>query len=203
MAVKRSSKQAFIDATIKCVAEGGLENLRTKQVAESAGFSEATLFKTFESKEALLEEAFLYVDKSLSDMMTQSVYFKSEDVPFELALYTTWRKVYRRLLDRKEETIFLIRFRYSSLYTLGLRGRREAYNGGFDEVNKSLSGFMDVENSPYDGFLVSYIFEMTLCFAEKIVSGKIADTEQTEYRLWAAINAAAKELLNAPQAPEE
>lgn len=203
MAIKRSSKQAFIDATIKCVAEGGLENLRTKQVAESAGFSEATLFKTFESKEELLEDTFLYVDKSLSDMMTQSVYFKSGDVPFELALYTTWRKVYRRLVENRNETIFLIRFRYSSLYTLELRSRREAYNGGFDDVNKAMDEVMATEAGPYDGFLISYIFEMTLCFAEKIVSGKIADTEQTEYRLWAAINAAAKELLKGPEVPEE
>lgn len=42
VAYKRSSDEIFIKGTIKTVAEIGIENMRTKHVADYAGFTEAT-----------------------------------------------------------------------------------------------------------------------------------------------------------------
>ena len=76
-------------------------------------------------------------------------------------------------LENKEETIFLIRYRYSSLYTEEVRSKRQAYNGGFDRAYAVFEKHLGSSDRSYRGFLINYIFEMTLCISEKIIAGKI------------------------------
>ena len=54
VAYRRASDEIFIEGTIKTVAAIGIENMRTKHVADYAGFTEATMFRRFPSKEILL-----------------------------------------------------------------------------------------------------------------------------------------------------
>ena len=188
VAYRRASDEIFIKGTIKAVAELGIENMRTKHVADYAGFTEATMYRRFSSKEILLREAFLYTDKKISDILTQSSYIrKPDDTPFELAIYAIWHKVFRYLVGHKEETIFLIRYRYSSLYTEEVRSKRQAYNGGFDKAYAVFEKHLGCSDHSYRGFLINYIFEMTLCFAEKIVTDLLEDTEETERIIWMCV----------------
>lgn len=193
MAYRRASDEIFIEGTIKTVAAIGIENMRTKHDADYAGFTEATMYRRFSSKEILLREAFLYIDKKISSILTQSSYIrKPDDTPFELAIYAIWHKVFRYLIGHKEETIFLIRYRYSSLYTEEVRSKRQAYNGGFDKAYAVFEKHLGCSDCSYRGFLINYIFEMTLCFAEKIITGKIEDDKDTEERIWLAVSSAVK-----------
>lgn len=183
----------FIEGTIQTVAEIGIENMRTKHVADYAGFSEATMFKRFPSKEILLRDTFLYIDGQVSDILTQSAFLRNPgSVPLELGLYATWRKVYRYLVEHREEAIYLIRYRYSSLYTDEVRNMRQAYNGGFDSAYDALEKYFGNEMKACRGFLVNYIFEMTLGFAERVITGKIEDNQDTEDIAWLAISGAVK-----------
>ncbi|MBQ0037240.1 MAG: helix-turn-helix transcriptional regulator [Clostridiales bacterium] len=171
MAYRRAFDEIFIAGTIKTVAEIGIENMRTKHVAEYAGFSEATMYRRFPTKEILLRETFLYIDKQVSSILTQSAFIRNpDDTPFELAIYATCRKVYRYLIDHKEETVFLVRYRYSSLYTDEIRSMRQAYNGGFSKVYELFEMRYGLSAHRFYSFLINYIFEMTLCFAEKTLT---------------------------------
>ena len=188
MAYKRSSDEIFIKGTIKTVAEIGIENMRTKHVADYAGFTEATMYRRFPSKEILLRDSFLYVDKKISSILTQSAFIrKPDDTPFELAIYAIWHKVFRYLIEHREETLFLVRYRYSSLYTDEVRGMREAYNGGLDnacnvfERNLGELGGMSWQT------LIANIFELTLCYAEKIITGRLEDTKEMERSIWTVV----------------
>ena len=188
MAKKRAYEELFVHAAIRMVYEVGIENLRTKDVADLTSFSEATLFRFFPSKDILLRETFLYIDKEVSDLLTQCAYIRNPDnTPFELAVYAIWHKVYRYLLEHREETIFLIRYRYSSLYTDEVRSKRQAYNGGFDRAYAVFEKHLGTASHSYRGFIINYIFELTLCFAEKIITGKVEDTEATEGFIWTAV----------------
>ena len=193
MAYKRSSDEIFIKGTIKTVAEIGIENMRTKHVADYAGFTEATMYRRFSTKEILLRDAFLSVDKKISAVLTQSAFIRNpEKTPFELGVYAVWHKVYRYLIEHREETIFLIRYRYSSLYTEEVRNMRQAYNGEFDKAYEVFEKRFGKTEHFYRGFLINYIFEMTLGFAEKIITGKIEDDKDTEERIWLAVSSAVK-----------
>ena len=188
MPKKRAYEDVFIDAAIHVVYEGGIENLRTKDVADLTGFSEATLFRFFQTKEILLRSTFLYVDKRISDILSQSAYvLHSDDTPHELVLYGIWHKVYRHLIENQEETICLIRYRYSSLYSPEVRKMREAYNGGLDRAYEVFERKMGELNGTSWQLLLNNMFEVTLCFAEKIITGRLEDTEETEGSIWTII----------------
>lgn len=191
MAYHRASDELFIASAIKQVAEVGIENTRTRQVAECAGFTEATMFRRFPTKEILLREAFLYVEKKISDILTKSALVtKPEGGSFGAFFHEVWHKTYRYLIDHREETWFLIRYRYSSLYTEEVRSMRQAYNGAFADSYAVLEKHLGVPSKTYRGFLINYIFEMTLCFAEKVMNGRIEDDAETEQRCWIAISSA-------------
>lgn len=69
---KSIRKVSFVDATIKTVAQVGLENLRTKQIAAESGMSEATMYTHFGSKEEILNTTFLVLDRRFSDLLTKN-----------------------------------------------------------------------------------------------------------------------------------
>ena len=193
MSYRRSSDEIFIEGAIKTVAEIGIENLRTKHIADYADFTEATMYRRFPSKEAILREAFLYVDKRISNILTQSAFIrKPEDKPFESAAYAVWHKIYRYLIEHEEETVFLIRYRYSSYYTDEVRAMRQAYNGSFDRVYAVFDKYFGCTDHSRREYLFNYIFEMTLCFTEKVVTGKMEDNRESEQGVWTAVSSVAK-----------
>lgn len=54
----RNAKQAFIESAIRVVAREGLDKATTKAIAADAGLNEAYIYRCFESKEAMLRDAF-------------------------------------------------------------------------------------------------------------------------------------------------
>lgn len=195
MSSRRSSDKIFMDGTIKTVAEIGIENMRTKHIAEYADFTAATIFRRFSSKNILLRDTFLNIDKNVSNILTQSSFICNPDeTPFEIAIYAIWRRIYRYLIDHRDETLFLIRYRYSSLYTDEVRNMRQAYCGGFDHVDAVFENHFGKLAHSYREFFMSCIFEMTLVFAEKVVTGRIEDNQQTEDFIWLAISSIVKSL---------
>lgn len=197
--MKKAFNELFIEGAIDCVARLGIENTRTKMIADYTGFSEATLFRAFGTKDGILESAFLYVDKRISDILIKSDLTKAtSNEEFETKLRAVWHAVYRHLIDFEKETLFLIRYRYSSLYTMEVRSKRMAYTGGFDKANYIFEKFFGNIPASYRGFFISYIFEMTLCFAEKVITGRIEDNSLTERQAWNAVFAAVKSITVSP-----
>lgn len=196
MATKRVEDGVFIEGAISIVAKEGIENLRTRDVAQYAGFSEATLFKRYPTKENLLLNAFLYIDNKISGILLNDPYIMKPDDGFDKAIFHIWHKIYRYLIDNEDETLFLIRYRYSSLYTKEVRHMRKAYNGSFDEVYEIFENNIGGLPNSYKGFLINYIFELTLTFAEKVVTKKIRDIPEVEYSVRSAILAAVIEITS-------
>ena len=182
---KRASEEIFLQGAIRTAAEVGIENLRTKNVAKLAGFSESAMYKIFPTKEVLLRDTFLHIDRKISDLLIQNTLDRSADsLPFEMRARSIWRKVYRYLIEHREETLFLIRYRYSSLYTDEVRNRREAYNGNMDKVYAMFEHELGKTPGMSWQFLINSVFELTLCFAEKVITGRLEDTEDTEGSVW-------------------
>lgn len=193
-----SARQTFINAAIKKVAELGLENVRTKQIAQEVGVSEATMYRYYSSKEELLRDAFLETDHRISRLLTASKYFptgsESKQEIRERA-FLIWSKVYHYLLSHPEEALFLIRYRYSAYYTDEVRSLRDAHAGGFDAVYDLLEQLYGEPQFAYRGFLINYIFELTLCFVERANTGRFRATPEMENSVWQAILGAVSGLL--------
>lgn len=191
-------KVSFIDATIKIVAQVGLENLRTKQIAGATGMSEATMYMHFGSKEEILNTTFLTLDRRFSDLLTknkQVIAVMNGHCSLDAEAYGIWAKVYRYLVEHREETLFAIRYRYSSYYTDEIRRQRRAYSGDFDSVYRVLGKYFSETDIFYCGFIVNYVFELTLSFAEKIITGRMEDTPALQQHIWLGIREAIKKLM--------
>lgn len=190
------TRNELLESAIRLVAKNGMENIRTKEIAEDVGISEGTMYKHFKSKNEILRDAFFLVDTRISSILTQSSFASSVNIEnFWDMVHEIWEKIYSYLLSHEEETLFLIRFRYSALYTAELRKKRQAYNGMFDEIYKSLEKIHTLPPDIYRGFLTSYIFEITLCFAEKYVTGRIPEDDSLEDNLWNAVKGAVVGML--------
>lgn len=193
-----AQRERFIDATIHKVAELGLENLRTKHIAAEVDMSEASMFLYFGNKEGILREAFFEVDRRLSNLLLRSdhiIYEITDMASFIEAAHLLWCDVFRYLIENRDQTLFTIRYRYSAYYTPEVRARRQAHNGAFDKIYKVLGEQFHEENHFYEGFLVNYLFEVTLSFAEKIINGYMNDTPEVEELIWNGIKNTAASLM--------
>lgn len=193
-----AQRDRFIEATIRKVAELGLENLRTKHIAAEVDMSEATMFLYFSNKEGILRETFFEVDRRLSNILLKSPYlvYNIVDEPnFEELVHKLWHDVYRYLIDNSAQTMFTVRYRYSAYYTPEIRARRQAFNGAFDRVYAALKQRFNETAHFYEGFLVNYVFELTLSFAEKVINGYINDSPETEKLIWNGIRNTVRGLM--------
>ncbi|MBQ1384203.1 MAG: TetR/AcrR family transcriptional regulator [Firmicutes bacterium] len=184
-----NTRERLINSAIDLTAEYGIENVTVRRIAEMLGYSEATLYRHFGSRDELLEEAFITVDAKISSRFLDSPYVKEAPTDIIELIHRVWHDVYRYLLDNPKETKFLIRFRYSSLYS-EVRERRKIYDGSFDEAVALLGKASNADRFLYKGFLPNYIFELTICFVVKVFSGVFPDTPETEEKLWRVIKAA-------------
>ena len=192
---RNTSREIFLEAVITEVAECGLENLRTKNIAVRAGYSEAMMFRYFSSKDEMLQKAFLVVDHRVSSIISSGAYLKrlresGSDEAFAAIAHEAWQAVFHYLLEHPSDTLYLLRFRYCALYNEEIRSQRQAYSGAFDEIYSVLQTRFGAPVNTSRGFVLNYSFDLTLCLAEKIVSGRIKFTQEVEERLWATIRAA-------------
>ncbi|MBS3815559.1 MAG: TetR/AcrR family transcriptional regulator, partial [Hadesarchaea archaeon] len=72
----KERKKEIVKATLELIGEKGIESLRTSQIADNVGFSEAALYKHFPSKievvRATIQTAGKELLKSLKDSIKES-----------------------------------------------------------------------------------------------------------------------------------
>ena len=205
---KRISPMEFYDATIDAVAEVGLENFRTKMVGERTQYSEASLYNLFGNpgKDNMLCQTFLEVDRRTSAVLLESSHFAElQNAPDTAAFLAVsraiWEEMYDYLLSHKNETLFLLRFRYSALYPQ-VRSQRQAYNGAFAGVNELLRRLVGAPTNSYEGYLPGLAFELTLINAEKVVTGRLPETPELRDRVWNMVVEDLKIMIRIPDKAE-
>ncbi len=193
-----NTRDRLIKSAIELTAGYGIENVTVRRIAEMLDYSEATLYRHFGSRDELLVEALMTVDARISARFLESPWLRDESLDVMECIHHIWRDVYRYLIDNPSETMFILRFRYSSLYTEEVRARRKSYDGSFEEPMRLLGRAGSAGGAgkliSYKGFLPNYIFELTLCFAEKVIAGRVPDTPEAEEKLWSVIVAACASL---------
>lgn len=125
-----NKKEQIIKAAIKLFVKQGFENTPTSQISKEAKVATGTLFHHFKTKEELINEAYLYVKKD----MTEYIYdgFKPNLGTKEQTKFM-WYKVIEWGFKRKTENQFLLRF-YGSTYINNLT--MEQARSNFENTKK-------------------------------------------------------------------
>ena len=111
----RNAKQAFIESAIRVVAREGLDKATTKAIAADAGLNEAYIYRCFESKEAMLRDAFHMEDVNFAYFLKQQFpAMHDEDTPWKSRAFRLWSVSWRFILERCDDYCFYLRYYYSA-----------------------------------------------------------------------------------------
>ena len=123
---KEEKRFAVIHAALDLVAENGFHGTPMAAVADRADVAAGTIYRYFESKDALIVETYLFLEKALNDVITDG--YPAGGTVRERYLHVG-RALARYLVDSPREFRFLEQFRNSPY---GASRRREILLGKAD-----------------------------------------------------------------------
>lgn len=175
------TKTRILMAAIRAVRLYGLEGARIQNISELAGLSPGALYRYFDSKDQLMEECFILVDKqaaAIFDGIRLNPLTMLRD-PMG-AVKTLWQPYFRFWLARPDETVFYHRFRDSAAFPEFYEQRDLNYFSAFaDIVRLFLRLFPKLDKIKYD-MLWLHVLTTTVMYAKYAVEGYLPDNEETE-----------------------
>ena len=167
----------LIRSVIRVVARSGVENTTVKKIAAEAEITGSGIYAYYTDKDDLLRATFLWTDEFFAAHIRQILRQSGEDDSLE----DVWKRCFRFFVEHREETLFYLRFTYSTLYTPELM---QQHCLRFRVIRTSL---------PEQGcgasrqFLFEHVLNDTLAYAERFLTGKIEQSESVIGQIWDAI----------------
>lgn len=176
-------KLKMMDATMKIVAQKGLDSFSAAQAASLAEINEALVYRDFGTKENLLYQCYLMVNQQMLAQYQNedpSAYIVVEDL--EQQMYAHWRRFFLCLIGSGYKTLFYQQYRDSS-YRNFTAAHQEAES--YDVKMKFKSIFRRFAKREEDvEYVCTYIVDGSVLFAKRILCGEVQNTEETYQKIW-------------------
>lgn len=115
--VHENQKSALMKATVKAVAEDGLENLSTRGISAQCGVSEVYIYRYFKNKEDLIARVFAYADEeALKVILGNFSVMECEEIEYEMRCRMLFEKCWEYIMSYPEWLIFYVRYYYSASF---------------------------------------------------------------------------------------
>lgn len=139
--VNETRRRELISAAIKVIAENGLENTATNMICAESGINVAYIYRFFESKEDLIAKSFEYVDDEFLGVILENFHVLNYySIDFEMRCRVLFMKCWDFLMTHKEQTVFYVRYYYSSSFQKVCPHRAyAALQGAFEKNEDRLS----------------------------------------------------------------
>ena len=197
------TRTRIIAAAIKAVRQYGLEGARIQNISELAELSPGALYRYFDSKEQLMLECFLYVDRQAA-----AIFEHLDFNPLKMlvdpmgAIKTLWQPYFRFWIARPDETVFYHRFRDSASFPQYDKTRDTAYFNTFvGMVRAFLNAFPALRQIDQD-LLWHHVLTSTVMYAKYVVEGGLPDTPKTEETIFQFLTVGLSGYLK-PEKPAE
>lgn len=178
-------QQVFKDAAVRVVARDGLDKVTTKAIAREAKLNEAYIYKCFENKDDLLNEALNMEDANfavLQEELFPVIY--DERLSYRERAYVIWKRSWDFILEERDDCIFYIRFYFASI---GLnhvyRKHMDAYWPLVERVRPLFKEGTNME------MLCHQVFCTMLLFAARVMDGDLENNEETTQWVFNQIDA--------------
>lgn len=185
-----STNTRILHATMKGVRLYGLEGVRIQNIAELAGLTSGAIYRHFDSKEMLLQECFVMIDRQVAAL------FDHFEINLQVMLTnpmetvkSLWIPYFRFWTSHPDETVFYHRFRDSASFPKYARTRDESH---FEHFIALIGGFRKIFpglDRLNPDILWLHLLTSTVMYAKNVVEGVLPNTEETEdaiYQLLAA-----------------
>lgn len=105
--MKINTREKLLKATMELVNEFGLHNTPTSKIAKAAGFSEATIYKNFSSKDELIIEVYLEIKADLNKAFSVGV---DHDIEFKERTKKALNNYLNYFLNHSNELMYFLQF---------------------------------------------------------------------------------------------
>lgn len=105
--MKINTRQKLLKATMELVNEFGLHNTPTSKIAKAAGFSEATIYKNFSSKDELIIEVYLEIKADLNKAFSVGI---NRDIEFKERTKKALSNYFNYFLSHRDELMYFLQF---------------------------------------------------------------------------------------------
>ncbi len=185
---KLMRKEEFLDATMRIVAESGLDNFSMKKVTNKIGVSEALIYKYFPTKEILLYACFESVHKRIAALYAD-VRIPSISTAEDLYVFvrTLWMTYFKFLVDNGYKTVYYFDYR-DSPHIRNVTERddeaKQTYFKGFASLIHSLEARFKLKQNVDSPFLWTYILDTSGVFAKRVIRGELPSDEAAFAQIW-------------------
>lgn len=166
---------------MKAVRQYGLEGMRIQNVSDLAEISPGALYRYFDSKEQLIVECFIYVDRQVAEIFE---HLKLNPLtmlsnPLE-AVKSLWQPYFRFWVAHPDETVFYHRFRDSAFFPKYDKSRDVTYFNAFIGMVRLFKKLFPNLNQMNQDLLWLHVLTSTVMYAKYVVEGTLPDNQETE-----------------------
>ena len=110
-------KAALMEATVKAVAEDGMENLSTREISRRCGLKEVYIYRYFENKDDMVAKTFAESDERFLKLVLNNLpVMKNEAIEYEARCRYLFTKCWEYMMANSERVIFYIQYYYSAAF---------------------------------------------------------------------------------------
>lgn len=176
--VNETRRRELISAAIKVIAENGLENTATNMICAESGINVAYIYRFFESKEDLIAKSFEYVDDEFLGVILENFpVLNCYSIDFEMRCRVLFMKCWNFLMTHKEQTVFYVRYYYSSSFQKYARTEHmQRYKVLLEKMKTAFPESTDVES------VMHHILDTLLGEAMKQLNNPRAGNDEIDER---------------------
>lgn len=174
---KNEMRTAFICATIKVMANEGIDKTTTKRISETAGgLNEVYMYRIFDNKERLYKEAFLAASKKLHNKFLKLIPLLDKgNINNEDKWWFVITGFWNYIQKYQDESKCYLQYCYSPYYH---KEATQEHKEQYQDILRALEGtFPEGANIE---LLYNYIFNTVLCFACKELNNETRDVEMVQ-----------------------
>lgn len=179
-------KNKMMDAAMKMVAEKGLDSFSVAQAAAAANINEALVYRDFGTKENLLNECYMSVNKQILDLY-KNEYMPAGDSEKDLfeEMYDHWHRFFECLINSGYKTLFLQQYR-DSTYKMASGAQREGQNDVKVVFKKIFIAF--AKNKEDIDYICTYLIDGSVLFAKRIICKEVQNDEEIYQKVWCLLS---------------
>ncbi len=175
------TKTRIISATMKAVRQYGLEGVRIQNVSRLAGISPGALYRYFDSKDQLIVECFIYVDKQAAEIFEHLKFNPIKMLVDPMgAVKSLWLPYFRFWVAHPDETVFYHRFRDSAIFPEYDKTRDASYFETFAGMVRTFRNVFPSLKLINQDLLWLHVLTSTVMYAKYVVEGVLPNTPETE-----------------------
>jgi AcrR family transcriptional regulator len=186
MSDKRSD---ILEATLTLISDNGFHGTPMSQIAKEADVGAGTIYRYFDSKEALINELFLELKRDFSQAMLAGF---SEDDPPPVQFRNVWLKIVNYCIQHPKEMLFIEQYHNSPFLTPETEAETIQYLAPIYTYFQSAIEAGLMKALPFD-MLTAFTYDVAVALAKRHISGALvlddANLELAVQACWDALKA--------------